>query len=50
MAITELRLVLTVDDPDRATAIFRDALGLKRNVRLQGPEGIQLTLFSPLGE
>ena len=130
MAITELRLVLTVKDFDRATAFFRDALGLTqlaafendgghavlldgghatleifdeaqagaidaieagrrvagpvriafqtpdsesvaktlaaagatviagpvitpwrdRNVRLQGPEGIQLTLFTPLGE
>ena len=130
MAINELRLVLTVDDFDHATAFFRDALGLKqlaawendgghavlldaghatleifdeaqaraideievgrrvagpvriafgssdsesaakalaaagatiladpvitpwrdRNVRLQGPEGIQLTLFTPLGE
>jgi lactoylglutathione lyase len=130
MSISELRLVLTVDDFDRATAFFRDALGLKqlaawqndgghvvlldaghatleiadqaqaeaidrievgrrvagrvrvafqtpdsaslaktlaaagasiiagpvvtpwrdRNVRLEGPEGIQLTLFTPLGE
>jgi catechol 2,3-dioxygenase-like lactoylglutathione lyase family enzyme len=130
MSINELRLVLTVDDFDRWTAIFRDALGLKqlaawqnqgghivlldaghatleiiderqaraideievgrrvagrvriafgssdsesaanrlaaagapilagpvttpwrdRNVRLLGPEGIQLTLFTPLGE
>jgi lactoylglutathione lyase len=130
MPINELRLVLTVDDFDRASAFFRDALGLKqvaawetdgghavlldgghatleifdeaqaraiddievgrrvagqvrlafgssdsesaantlvaagaailagpvvtpwrdRNVRLQGPEGIQLTLFTPLGE
>lgn len=130
MSINELRLVLTVDDFDRATALFRDALGLKqiaawqnqgghivlldaghatleiideqqaraideievgrriagrvriafgsadsesaanrlaaagaeilagpvttpwrdRNVRLVGPEGIQLTLFTPLGE
>lgn len=130
MPINELRLVLTVDDFDRATALFRDALGLKqlatwendgghavlldaghatleifdqaqaraideievgrrvagqvriafrtsdsesvantlvkagaailagpvitpwrdRNVRLLGPEGIQLTLFTPLGE
>jgi lactoylglutathione lyase len=130
MAINELRLVLTVDDFDRATAFFREALGLKqlaawendgghavlldgghatleifdqaqaraiddievgrrvagpvriafgssdsesaanalaaagatilagpvvtpwrdRNVRLLGPEGIQLTLFTPLGE
>ena len=30
MPVTELRLVLTVDDFDRATAIFRDALGLKQ--------------------
>jgi len=130
MSINELRLVLTVDDFDGATALFRDALGLKqlaawendgghavlldaghatleifdqaqaraidqievgrrvagrvriafgssdsesaanalvaagatllagpivtpwrdRNVRLEGPEGIQLTLFTPLGE
>ena len=89
MAITELRVVLTVKDFDRATAFFRDALGghatleiadeaqaraidrievgrrvagatilagpvitpwRDRNVRLQGPEGIQLTLFTPLGE
>ena len=111
MAITELRLVLTVKDLDRATAFFRDALGghatleiadeaqaraidrievgrrvagpvrialqtpdsealaktlavagatilagpvitpwRDRKVRLQGPEGIQLTLFTPLGE
>ena len=111
MSIDELRLVLTVDDFARATAFFRDALGLKqlaawendgghavlleagharrvagqvriafrssdsesaantlvkagatilagplitpwrdRNVRLEGPEGIQLTLFTPLGE
>jgi len=130
MPINELRLVLTVDDFDRATTLFRDALGLKqlaawendgghavlldaghatleifdqaqaraidqievgrrvagrvriafgssdsesaanalvaagatllagpivtpwrdRNVRLEGPEGIQLTLFTPLGE
>ena len=130
MSITELRLVLTVDDFARATAFFRDALGLKqlaawendgghavlleaghatleifdqaqaraidqievgrrvagqvwiafrtsdsesaanalvaagatllagpvvtpwrdRNVRLEGAEGIQLTLFTPLGE
>ena len=130
MSINELRLVLTVDDFDRATTLFRDALGLKqiaawehqgghivlldvghatleiidehqalaideievgrrvagrvriafgssdsesaakklaaagaeilagpvitpwrdRNVRLAGPEGIQLTLFTPLGE
>ncbi len=28
--INELRLVLTVDDFDRATALFRDALGLKQ--------------------
>ncbi len=130
MAITELRLVLTVKDFDRGTAFFRDALGMMqlatfendgghavlldgghatleifdeaqaqaidrievgrrvagpvriafqtpdsesvattlaaagatiiagpvitpwrdRNVRLEGPEGIQLTLFTPLGE
>src|ERR1700704_5815635 len=130
MPIHELRLVLTVDDFDNATAFFRDALGLKqvaawendgghavllnagratleifdqsqaraideievgrrvagqvrvafgssdsgsaaktlaaagatilggpvvtpwrdRNVRLEGPEGIQLTLFTPLGD
>jgi lactoylglutathione lyase len=129
MSINELRLVLTVDDFDRATTFFRDALGLKevaawendgghavlldaghatieifdeaqaraidaievgrrvagrvriafgssdsesaartlaaagaeilagpvitpwrdRNVRLAGPEGIQLTLFTPMG-
>src|ERR1700676_5364063 len=30
MAINELRLVLTMDDFDRATAFFRDALGLKQ--------------------
>ena len=30
MPIHELRLVLTVDDFDRATAFFRDALGLKQ--------------------
>jgi catechol 2,3-dioxygenase-like lactoylglutathione lyase family enzyme len=30
MPINELRLVLTVDDFDRATALFRDALGLKQ--------------------
>jgi catechol 2,3-dioxygenase-like lactoylglutathione lyase family enzyme len=28
--ISELRLVLTVDDFDRATAFFRDALGLEQ--------------------
>lgn len=30
MPINELRLVLTVDDFDQATAFFRDALGLKQ--------------------
>jgi catechol 2,3-dioxygenase-like lactoylglutathione lyase family enzyme len=30
MSIKELRLVLTVDDFDQATAFFRDALGLKQ--------------------
>jgi lactoylglutathione lyase len=130
MSIHELRLVLTVKDFDRATALFRDALGLEqlaawqnegghvvlldaghgtleiadeaqaraidqievgrrvagpiriafgssdsesaanalvgagakiiagpvvtpwrdRNVRLEGPDGVQLTLFTPLGD
>src|SRR2546427_5274645 len=30
MPVDELRLVLTVDDFDRATAFFRDALGLEQ--------------------
>lgn len=30
MSIKELRLVLTVDDFDGATAFFRDALGLEQ--------------------
>ena len=30
MPVNELRLVLTVDDFDRAIALFRDALGLKQ--------------------
>lgn len=30
MAVKELRLVLTMDDFDRATAFFRDALGLQQ--------------------
>jgi hypothetical protein len=32
MSINELRLVLTVEDFNRATALFRDALGLKQLV------------------
>src|SRR5437762_801460 len=39
MAITELRLVLTVKDFDRATAFFRDALGLKQLAAWQNDGG-----------
>jgi catechol 2,3-dioxygenase-like lactoylglutathione lyase family enzyme len=39
MRINELRLVLTVDDFDRATALFRDALGLKQLEAWQTPGG-----------
>jgi hypothetical protein len=35
MSINELRLVLTVEDFNRATALFRDALGLKQLVAWQ---------------
>jgi hypothetical protein len=50
----ELRLVLTVDDFDAAVELYRDTLGPAEtpwrdlNVRLQGPAGVQLTLFQPL--
>jgi catechol 2,3-dioxygenase-like lactoylglutathione lyase family enzyme len=39
MPISELRLVLTVDDFDRATALFRDALGLKQLAAWQNQGG-----------
>ncbi len=37
--INELRLVLTVDDFDRATALFRDAHGLKQIAAWQNQSG-----------
>jgi catechol 2,3-dioxygenase-like lactoylglutathione lyase family enzyme len=39
MSINELRLVLTVEDFDRATALFRDALGLKQLAAWQNGGG-----------
>src|SRR5438045_5686921 len=39
MAISELRLVLTVTDFDRATAFFRDALGLKQMAAFENDGG-----------
>ena len=39
MPISELRLVLTVKDFDRATALFRDALGLEQLAAWQNDGG-----------
>ena len=44
--VTELRVVLTVEDFDQALAFYRDALG-DRNARVRAPDGMQLTLFTP---
>ncbi len=48
MANTEFRLVLTVKDFDRATAFFRDALGLKQLAAFENDGGHAVLLDGPL--
>jgi lactoylglutathione lyase len=42
--VTELRLVVTVDDYESALAFYRDALGLRERAVFSGPQG-QVTLL-----
>jgi lactoylglutathione lyase len=44
MAIRELRLVLTVDDFDKAVAFFRDALGLEQLAEFHNDGGTGVLL------
>lgn len=58
--IRQLRLVVTADDYSEAIAFYRDVLRMpvaeptqtpwrSLNARLEGPAGLQLTLFEELG-
>jgi predicted enzyme related to lactoylglutathione lyase len=44
--VTELRLVLTVDDYDAALAFYRDALGLVEQAAYAAPNGGRVTLLA----
>jgi predicted enzyme related to lactoylglutathione lyase len=44
--VTELRLVLTVDDYDAALAFYRDALGLVQQAAYAAPNGGRVTLLA----
>jgi predicted enzyme related to lactoylglutathione lyase len=44
--VTELRLVLTVDDYDAALAFYRDALGLAEQAAYAAPNGGRVTLLA----
>jgi predicted enzyme related to lactoylglutathione lyase len=44
-SVTELRLVLTVDDYDAALAFYRDALGLSEQAAYSAPNGGRVTLL-----
>jgi predicted enzyme related to lactoylglutathione lyase len=44
-AVTELRLVLTVDDYDAALAFYRDGLGLVEQAAYSAPNGGRVTLL-----
>jgi lactoylglutathione lyase len=43
--VTELRLVVTVDDYDAALAFYRDALGLHERAAYAAPNGGRVTLL-----
>ena len=43
--VTELRLVVTVDDYERALAFYRDALGLAEQGAYSAPNGGRVTLL-----
>ncbi len=43
--VTELRLVLTVDDYEGALAFYRDALGLRQEAAYAAPNGGRVTLL-----
>jgi predicted enzyme related to lactoylglutathione lyase len=45
-SVTELRLVLTVDDYDAALAFYRDALGLTEQAAYAAPNGGRVTLLA----
>jgi predicted enzyme related to lactoylglutathione lyase len=45
MAVTELRLVVTVDDYDGALAFYRDALGLPARAAYEAPNGGRVILL-----
>ena len=44
-SVTELRLVVTVDDYDAALAFYRDALGLHEQAAYAAPNGGRVTLL-----
>jgi lactoylglutathione lyase len=44
-SVTELRLVVTVDDYDAALAFYRDALGLREQAAYVAPNGGRVTLL-----
>jgi predicted enzyme related to lactoylglutathione lyase len=44
-SVTELRLVVTVDDYDEALAFYRDALGLQEQAAYDAPNGGRVTLL-----
>lgn len=43
--VTELRLVITVDDYERALAFYRDGLGLHERAAYSAPNGGRVTLL-----
>jgi lactoylglutathione lyase len=45
MDVSELRLVITVDDYDTALAFYRDALGLHEQAAYAAPNGGRVTIF-----
>ncbi len=44
-AVAELRLVITVDDYDRALTFYRDVLGLAQEAAYDAPNGGRVTLL-----
>lgn len=44
-SVSELRLVITVDDYDRALAFYRDGLGLSEQAAYAAPNGGRVTLL-----
>lgn len=45
MPVLQMRLVVEADDYDEAVRFYRDALGLREELAVSGPDGAQVTIL-----